>query len=118
MPEYAGESDYPELRSFVINDITLALGDSSVLPDEQDEEEVLQDRTQQYEKLTKNIAQLEIPFVILRGKDEKNALAEAEWFKALGYIFGKPEKGEELYRSVIEKASPEEIEEALEQLQK
>jgi hypothetical protein len=63
---------------------------------------------EQMERLTEQVekyALLEIPVVVDRSQDEKSEIAQMEWLKVYGVLFGCEEKADELFSAAVEKAT-------------
>ena len=109
----AGKAEEPSLRLLVMEETDLVLADSVILPSAGADEERQSEQKETYEDLTSKLAQMRIPYVILRSMDEPNALAKAEWLKVLGLLFDREEEAVRLYEETVGTASESEKEAAL-----
>ena len=68
------------------------------------EELTEEEQEKRFAEITDKFAVLGIPAIFDRSKDEKSELAEAEWVKVYGAVFGKSEEAKKLFDAKVKKA--------------
>lgn len=89
---FAGTFDETDFKELVKSKCDMAILPSELLPSEKEELVSLQELAEKY-------TVLDIPMVIDRSADEKEELAQLEWIKVYGALFGCPDKAESVFRA-------------------
>ena len=93
-----GAYDEPDYKKLVKDACNLAVFDNEILPKEDsDTQETLEDQLKTMQEIISKYDTLNIPVFIDRSGDEKDELAQAEWLKVYGAIFGCEDKAEDIY---------------------
>ena len=93
-----GAYDEPDYKKLVKDACNLAVFDNEILPKEDsDTQETLEDQLKTMQEIISKYDTLNIPVFIDRSSDEKDELAQAEWLKVYGAIFGCEDKAEDIY---------------------
>ncbi len=90
---YAGAYDSPDLKELLRIKCGLVVLPSKVLIKEEGEGSL--------EELTEKYTLLKIPVIVDRSQDEKEVLAQKEWIKVYGVLFGCEEKADEVFEAMV-----------------
>ena len=93
-----GKYDEPDYKKLIKDECNLTVMDTEILPKEDSEtQETLEDQLNTMKEILSKYDTLNIPVFIDRSIDEEDELAQAEWLKVYGAIFGCEDKAEEIY---------------------
>ena len=93
-----GKYDEPDYKKLIKDECNLTVMDTEILPKEDSEtQETLEDQLNTMKEILSKYDTLNIPVFIDRSIDEEDELAQAEWLKVYGAIFGCEEKAEAIY---------------------
>ena len=93
-----GKYDKPDYKKLIKDECNLTVMDTEILPKEDSEtQETLEDQLNTMKEILSKYDTLNIPVFIDRSIDEEDELAQAEWLKVYGAIFGCEDKAEEIY---------------------
>lgn len=97
-----GKYDEPDYKKLIKDECNLTVMDTEILPKEDSEtQETLEDQLNTMKEILSKYDTLNIPVFIDRSIDEKDELAQAEWLKVYGAIFGCEDKAEDIYAELI-----------------
>ena len=100
---FAGTYEEPDFKKLISTKCNLALLPADILPQEEEEDEkedlTVEEQKERFFEQVEKYALLDIPVVIDRSADEEEELAQKEWVKIYGAIFGCEEKAEELFHA-------------------
>ena len=107
---YGGAYDDLDYKQCISQKINLVILPSDILTHKGDSSSdgkkmSLKEQRALYKKTVKHGIQLDMAILIDRSMDENNELAQAEWLKAYGAIFGAQKEAAKQYQTVVEKAS-------------
>lgn len=93
-----GKYDEPDYKKLIKDECNLTVMDTEILPKEDSEtQETLEDQLNTMKEILSKYDTLNIPVFIDRSIDEEDELAQAEWLKVYGAIFGCEDKAEAIY---------------------
>ena len=93
-----GKYDEPDYKKLIKDECNLTVMDTEILPQEDSEtQETLEDQLNTMKEILSKYDTLNIPVFIDRSIDEEDELAQAEWLKVYGAIFGCEDKAEAIY---------------------
>lgn len=93
-----GKYDEPDYKKLIKDECNLTVMDTEILPQEDSEtQETLEDQLNTMKEILSKYDTLNIPVFIDRSIDEEDELAQAEWLKVYGAIFGCKDKAEAIY---------------------
>lgn len=93
-----GKYDEPDYKKLIKDECNLTVMDTEILPKEDSEtQETLKDQLNTMKEILSKYDTLNIPVFIDRSIDEEDELAQAEWLKVYGAIFGCEDKAEAIY---------------------
>ena len=93
-----GKYDEPDYKKLIKDECNLTVMDTEILPKEDSEtQETLEDQLNTMKEILSKYDTLNIPVFIDRSVDEEDELAQAEWLKVYGAIFGCEDKAETIY---------------------
>lgn len=93
-----GKYDEPDYKKLIKDECNLTVMDTEILPQEDSEtQETLEDQLNAMKEILSKYDTLNIPVFIDRSIDEEDELAQAEWLKVYGAIFGCEDKAEAIY---------------------
>ena len=93
-----GKYDEPDYKKLIKDECNLTVMDTEILPKENSEtQETLEDQLNTMKEILSKYDTLNIPVFIDRSVDEEDELAQAEWLKVYGAIFGCEDKAETIY---------------------
>lgn len=93
-----GKYDEPDYKKLIKYECNLTVMDTEILPKEDSEtQETLEDQLNTMKEILSKYDTLNIPVFIDRSVDEEDELAQAEWLKVYGAIFGCEDKAETIY---------------------
>jgi len=72
------------------------------------DELTVEEQTERLEEITEKFALLGIPVIIDRSADEKTELAQYEWIKVYGVLFGCEEKMDKMFEKAVDEAGVQE----------
>ena len=72
------------------------------------DELTVEEQTERMEEITEKFALLGIPMIIDRSADEKTELAQYEWIKVYGVLFGCEEKMDKMFEEAVDEAGVQE----------
>lgn len=124
---YGGSFEKPELKALVKKEVSLALLPGELLPKDAEkdstkiedkktkkqstddpDELTVEEQTERMEEITEKFALLGIPMIIDRSADEKTELAQYEWIKVYGVLFGCEEKMDKMFEEAVDEAGVQE----------
>ena len=73
-----------------------------------DDELTVEEQTERMEEITEKFTLLGIPVIIDRSADEKTELAQYEWIKVYGVLFGCEEKMDKMFEEAVDEAGVQE----------
>jgi len=93
-----GKYDEPDYKKLIKDECNLTVMDTEILPQEDSEtQETLENQLNTMKEILSKYDTLNIPVFIDRSIDEEDELAQAEWLKVYGAIFGCEDKAEAIY---------------------
>ena len=93
-----GKYDEPDYKKLIKDECNLTVMDTEILPKEDSEtQETLEDQLNTMKEILSKYDTLNVPVFIDRSIDEEDELAQAEWLKVYGAIFGCEDKAEAIY---------------------
>ena len=93
-----GKYDEPDYKKLIKDECNLTVMDTEILPKEDSEtQETLEDQLNTMKEILSKYDTLNIPVFIDRSIDEEDELAQVEWLKVYGAIFGCEDKAEAIY---------------------
>lgn len=106
---YAGSYDALDYRDFVKKHCGLAIVANDILPQELDNNENKDEASQlslleqhkRLEKIINSLSTLDTPLLFDRSDGEDTVLAQAEWLKVYGIIFGCEDSANELFQRIV-----------------
>lgn len=109
---FAGTYDDVDYKALLKAQCDMSIMPSDLLPREEaddkdsDSEETLtvEEQTERLQEIAEHSAMLEIPMLIDRSADEETELAQYEWIKVYGVIFGCESKTEKLFNQAVKDA--------------
>lgn len=114
----AGNLEKPEYAKVVKDKSDLAVLPGDLLPEEIDKNakdkdkekltEEAKEKKENLEKLESRFTALEVPVVIDRSAQEEDELAQAEWIKVYGALFGCDEEAEKIFEKKVKEAEKNE----------
>ena len=114
----AGNLEKPEYAKVVKDKSDLAVLPGDLLPEEIDKKakdkekeelaEKAKEKKEALEKLESRFTALEVPVVIDRSAQEEDELAQAEWIKVYGALFGCDEEAEKIFEKKVKEAEKNE----------
>ncbi len=107
---YGGAYDDLDYKQCISQKINLMILPSDILTHKGDtssdgKKMSLKEQRALYKKTVKHGIQLDMAILIDRSMDENNDLAQAEWLKVYGAIFGAQKEAAKQYQTVVEQAS-------------
>ena len=97
---FAGTYEEPDFKKLISSKCNLSLLPADILPQEDEKEDLtVEEQEERFFEQAEKYALLDIPVVIDRSADEEEELAQKEWVKIYGAIFGCEEKAEELFHA-------------------
>lgn len=124
---YGGSFEKPELKALVKKEVSLALLPGELLPKDAEkdstktedkktkkqstddpDELTVEEQTERMEEITEKFALLGIPVIVDRSADEKTELAQYEWIKVYGVLFGCEEKMDKMFEEAVDEAGVQE----------
>lgn len=124
---FMGSFEKPELKALVKKEVSLALLPGELLPKDAEkdstkiedkktkkqstddpDELTVEEQTERMEEITEKFALLGIPMIIDRSADEKTELAQYEWIKVYGVLFGCEEKMDKMFEEAVDEAGVQE----------
>ncbi|HBA62495.1 MAG TPA: hypothetical protein DCZ20_01415, partial [Lachnospiraceae bacterium] len=102
---FAGTYMEPDYKELLSKECNLAVMPSEILP--QEEKEDTEAEEEQLERLldtAEHLSLLKIPMLVDRSADEKTELAQYEWIKVYGVLFGCEEQAEKLLDAAFQAA--------------
>ena len=108
----AGDLEKPDYQKVVKDKTDLVILPGDVLPDEIKKDAKDKDKlTEEADEMQKNLEKLEsrfttlsAPVIIDRSAQEKDELAQAEWIKVYGALYGCEEQADTLFDEMVKKA--------------
>ena len=108
----AGNTGKPDYAKVVKDKSGLAILPGTLLPEEIDKDakdkeklaEEAMDMKKELEKLESRFTALNVPVVIDRSAQEEDELAQAEWIKVYGALFGCDEEAEKIFEKIEKEA--------------
>jgi ABC-type enterochelin transport system substrate-binding protein len=108
----AGDLEKPEYQKVVKDKTDLAILPGTVLPDEikkdaKDKDKLTEeakDMQKNLEKLESRFTTLDVPVIVDRSAQEKDELAQAEWIKVYGALYGCEEQADKIFDELVKKA--------------
>lgn len=110
----AGTLEDPEYKKVVKDKSDLAVLPGDLLPEEIDKNakdkdkeklaEEAKEKKEALEKLESRFTALEVPVIIDRSAQEEDELAQAEWIKVYGALFGCDEQAEKIFEKKVKEA--------------
>lgn len=101
---YAGTFDEIDYKSLISSKCNFAILPDDVLPQEDNEKDAkeadkltVKEQEEQLNAITEKLALLGIPVVVDRSLDEEEDLAQQEWIKVYGVLFGCEDKAAEIF---------------------
>lgn len=99
---FAGTYEEPDFKKLISSKCNLSLLPADILPQEDEKEDLtVEEQEERFFEQAEKYALLDIPVVIDRSADEEEELAQKEWVKIYGAIFGCEEKAEELFHAAV-----------------
>lgn len=93
-----GKYDEPDYKKLIKDECNLTVMDTEILPQEDSEtQETLENQLNTMKEILSKYDTLNIPVFIDCSIDEEDELAQAEWLKVYGAIFGCEDKAEAIY---------------------
>lgn len=98
---YAGSFDDPDYKALLKCKCDLSIFPSELLPKDEDEQE---EKMETLDAIIERHTILELPMFVDRSADEEEELAQREWIKVYGALFGCEEKAAELFDAACKDA--------------
>ena len=108
----AGDLEKPDYQKVVKDKTELAILPDDLLPEEikkdaKDKDKLTEeakDMQKDLEKLESRFTTLDVPVIIDRSAQEKDELAQAEWIKVYGALYGCEEQADKIFDELVKKA--------------
>ncbi len=108
----AGDLEKPDYQKVIKDKTELAVLPDDLLPDEikkdaKDKDKLTEeakDMQKDLEKLESRFTTLDVPVIIDRSAQEKDELAQAEWIKVYGALYGCEEQADKIFDELVKKA--------------
>lgn len=101
---YGGAFDDPDYKALLKCKCDLSIFPSDLLAKDEDDTDVQEEKTKLLDDIIERHTILEIPMLIDRSADEEEELAQKEWVKVYGVLFGCEEKAAELFDAACKDA--------------
>ena len=108
----AGDTEKPDYAKVVKDKTDLAILPGDMLPDEikkdaKDKDKLTEEAKaaqQHLEKVESRFTTLNVPVIVDRSAQEKDELAQAEWIKVYGALYGCEEQADKVFEELVKKA--------------
>lgn len=110
--EFAGTLEKPAYKSVVKNKADLVILPGDLLPakikkDAKDKDKLKEEaeaKKAELEKLESRFTTLDVPVIVDRSAQEKDELAQAEWIKVYGVLYGCEDEADKAFDELVKKA--------------